>query len=388
MLWPKLLSWMKKLLMSKSFWLMFLFTVVLLVGHFAWPWLSPPPPARLQKARPAVPAALLSGPAAFTLLALVIAFGVYLRQVSNGAMDALTKIDAGKEEIYPPKKRHTELKINSLRSTNAKLDIVAPFMVLLAIVIVLRIMFDAVVRFPNPPEWALGVLLPLVDLVITIWVCLLFAVIGLVHYLLQRDDAIVRGKTEEYLRAIREADSANQRASAQPGLGHSSRHTTEIFVPGGDTMNEQNFSNHGKFVPMFHFFVIPVLIANLIWNIVSASRILRHSAAISASLLAVVAFSILVSIALLLLAFLARLFALGVQDRVIRLEERMRYERLLPHDLSPRIGEFTINQLVSLRFASDAELPALARKVLDGKMNERRAIKQMVQNWRADYQRI
>ena len=153
-------------------------------------------------------------------------------------------------------------------------------------------------------------------------------------------------------------------------------------------MNEQNFSNHGKFVPMFHFFVIPVLIANVIWTVASASRILRHSAAISASLLAGVAFSIVVSIALLLLAFLARLFALGVQDRVIRLEERMRYERLLPHDLSPRIGEFTINQLVSLRFASDAELPALARKVLDGKMNERRAIKQMVQNWRADYQRI
>ena len=119
-------------------------------------------------------------------------------------------------------------------------------------------------------------------------------------------------------------------AGIQPGLGHSSRHTTEIFVPGGDTMNEQNFSNHGKFVPMFHFFVIPVLIANVIWNIVSASRILGHSAAIGASLLAAVAFSILVSIALLLLAFLARLFALGVQDRVIRLEERMRYEDCCP----------------------------------------------------------
>jgi Family of unknown function (DUF6526) len=153
-------------------------------------------------------------------------------------------------------------------------------------------------------------------------------------------------------------------------------------------MNEQNFANHGKVVPMFHFFVIPVLIANVIWNIVSASRILRHSAAIGASLLAAVAFSILLSIALLLLAFLARLFALGVQDRVIRLEERMRYERLLPDDLRPRIGEFTINQLVSLRFASDAELPTLARKVLDGKMIERKAIKQMVRDWRADYQRI
>ena len=92
--------------------------------------------------------------------------------------------------------------------------------------------------------------------------------------------------------------------------------------------------------------------------------------------------------ALLVLAFLARIFALGVQDRVIRLEERLRFERLLPDDLKPRIGEFTIDQLVSLRFASDAELPALARTVLDGKVNSRKAIKKMVQNWRADYQRV
>jgi hypothetical protein len=56
--------------------------------------------------------------------------------------------------------------------------------------------------------------------------------------------------------------------------------------------------------------------------------------------------------------------------------------------LKPRIAEFTINQLVSLRFASDAELPALARRVLDDKVNERKAIKQMIQNWRADYQRV
>ena len=66
----------------------------------------------------------------------------------------------------------------------------------------------------------------------------------------------------------------------------------------------------------------------------------------------------------------------------------MRYEQLLPADLKPRIGGFTINQLVSLRFASDAELPALARKVLDGTVNDGKTIKQMVQNWRADYQRI
>ena len=98
--------------------------------------------------------------------------------------------------------------------------------------------------------------------------------------------------------------------------------------------------------------------------------------------------NLLVAIALILLALLARLFALGVQDRVIRLAERLRYQQLLPADLRPRIGEFTINQLVALRFASDTELPALARKVLDSQVNNRKAIKQMVVNWRADYQRV
>jgi len=149
-------------------------------------------------------------------------------------------------------------------------------------------------------------------------------------------------------------------------------------------MNEQNFSNHARIVPAFHYFVGPVLMINVVTHCIALFK--SFSAPLGFILLSFLA--VLSSIAILMLAFLARLFALGVQDRVIRLEERMRYERLLPEDLKPRIGEFTINQLVSLRFASDAELPALARKVLDGKMSERKAIKQMVQNWRADYQRI
>ena len=152
-------------------------------------------------------------------------------------------------------------------------------------------------------------------------------------------------------------------------------------------MSEQNFSNHGKFVPVFHFFVGPVLILNLIHSVLW----LFHGGANSAMGVHAIGpaiLNVLVALALLLLAFQARLFALGVQDRVIRLEERMRYERLLPQDLQPRIGEFTISQLVSLRFASDAELPTLARKVLDGKINDRKSIKQMIQNWRADYQRV
>ena len=149
-------------------------------------------------------------------------------------------------------------------------------------------------------------------------------------------------------------------------------------------MSEQNFSNHAKFVPAFHFFLAPVLIINLVGHIYMVFKTpMDTPMAIFHGV-----FGVLLAAAFLTMAFLARIFALGVQDRVIRLEERMRYERLLTEDLKPRIGEFTISQLVSLRFASDGELPALARKVLDGKVNDRKAIKQMVQNWRADYQRV
>ena len=143
-------------------------------------------------------------------------------------------------------------------------------------------------------------------------------------------------------------------------------------------MAEQNFSNHAKTVPGFHFFVMPVMALNFGWSIY------RWKVA-GFSLDAFI--SVLTAAALVLLMFYARLFALKVQDRVIRLEERMRLEKLLPDDLKPRIGEFTSGQLVAMRFACDAELPGLARKVLTDKIQSGKAIKQMVQNWRADYLR-
>jgi len=91
--------------------------------------------------------------------------------------------------------------------------------------------------------------------------------------------------------------------------------------------------------------------------------------------------------AFVVLVFRARLFALAVQDRVIRLEELLRYERVLPEELRWRSDELTVNQFVSLRFASDEELPALMRKVLDEKLAERKAIKQLIKSWRPDYLR-
>jgi hypothetical protein len=140
----------------------------------------------------------------------------------------------------------------------------------------------------------------------------------------------------------------------------------------------QNLQNHVRFVPLFHMFVLPVFLINLVGSIIHLVR-----AGISYGSV----MGVLMALALFFLAFFARVFALTVQDRVIRLEMRQRLTEILPVDLRPRILEFTPGQLVSLRFASDAELPALARKVLDEKLENRKAIKQLVKDWQGDYLR-
>jgi hypothetical protein len=139
----------------------------------------------------------------------------------------------------------------------------------------------------------------------------------------------------------------------------------------------QSYKNHAKFVPLFHFFVSPILTANALWT--TSKLIAQPSGEL--------ALATLTAWALLVLAFLARVFALTVQDRVIRLEMRLRLRELLPADLQPRIGEFTRNQLVAMRFASDRELPALARRVLDERLQDRKSIKLLVQDWQGDYLR-
>jgi hypothetical protein len=139
----------------------------------------------------------------------------------------------------------------------------------------------------------------------------------------------------------------------------------------------QNFKNHSKYVPIFHFFVLPVLVVNVGWTIRSAIHVFSPFAA----------FQVVLAFALLLGFATARRFALTAQDRVIRLEMQLRLERLLSAEMRARIPEFTVGQLVALRFASDAELPALARKVLDEKLTERTAIKKQVVNWQADHLR-
>lgn len=136
----------------------------------------------------------------------------------------------------------------------------------------------------------------------------------------------------------------------------------------------RNFENHSKTVPLFHQVALPILLLNLGWSIY---RVARHVSAESV-------ITLLLAVALILLALYARMFALTVQDRVIRLEMRLRLQQVLPPELRGRIPEFTVGQLVALRFASDAELPELARKVLDEKLTDRKAIKKLVRDWQPD----
>jgi hypothetical protein len=140
---------------------------------------------------------------------------------------------------------------------------------------------------------------------------------------------------------------------------------------------EQNFKNHGRIIPLFHGLAFPIVVANLLWAVYRAFARPSWDTAIAA----------LLGVALVLMFFFMRIFALTVQDRVIRLEMRLRMRELLPPDLVARIPEFTVGQLVALRFASDAELPGLARKVLDERLTDRRAIKQLIKNWQADHLR-
>ncbi len=139
----------------------------------------------------------------------------------------------------------------------------------------------------------------------------------------------------------------------------------------------QNYANHAKFVPPFHYFVLPVLLVNAVWSIYQAVKVQTFGTI----------FGIFFAFALLLGVLFGRVFALKVQDRIIHLEMVLRMKQILPADLQARIDEFTLEQLIGLRFASDAELPALARRVLQEKIANRKPIKQAVQNWKADEMR-
>ncbi|MGE0158061.1 MAG: DUF6526 family protein [Gemmatimonadales bacterium] len=142
--------------------------------------------------------------------------------------------------------------------------------------------------------------------------------------------------------------------------------------------SRQSFENHAKIVPGYHRWAAALVALPTLY--------FAYRAAFDFSVDRLVLF--LFGVGVLLTATYTRVFPVGVQDRVIRLEERLRLERVLPADLRSRIPELTTRQLVSLRFASDEELPDLVRRVLGGELSGRHDIKRAVRNWRADEQRI
>ena len=139
----------------------------------------------------------------------------------------------------------------------------------------------------------------------------------------------------------------------------------------------QTYANHRRFEPNMHFIVTPVLLItwiSAIWQAVKHPNL--HS----------LWFAVLAFI-LLLAALTIRMYALKVQDRLIRLEETLRMQRLLSADLVGRIGELTPRQFVGLRFAADAELAERVREALDGHLDGE-AIKKRIQTWRPDTFRV
>ena len=136
-------------------------------------------------------------------------------------------------------------------------------------------------------------------------------------------------------------------------------------------------ANHGRLHPIFHLVLAPIFFINLALMIVRLVRAPGFSTA----------WSVVMAIALILMLVLVRSNPMKVQDRVIRLEERLRLAAVLPPPLQTRIPELSIDQLIGLRFASDAELPALVERTLRENLT-RKQIKQAIVSWRADEWRV
>ncbi len=140
----------------------------------------------------------------------------------------------------------------------------------------------------------------------------------------------------------------------------------------------QTYKNHTAFFPLFHFVVSPILLLNVL---VEARRIYYNGFTLHNL------WALVIAVTLVALALSARMMALTVQDRVIRLEMRQRLMQCLPADLQRRVPELSRQQLVGLRFASDAEMAELVRDVLDGRLTTSKEIKLRVKEWQPDWLR-
>ncbi len=139
----------------------------------------------------------------------------------------------------------------------------------------------------------------------------------------------------------------------------------------------QNYKNHAKFIPVFHYIALPLLLINFLAVLFRLAQDINFYALNELGL----------AVALIVVAVFTRLFALKAQDRVIRLEEQLRIQTLLPDALKANAGRLTMGQIVALRFASDEELAELTQDALDHNTPPN-ALKQAVKNWRPDYDRV
>ena len=139
----------------------------------------------------------------------------------------------------------------------------------------------------------------------------------------------------------------------------------------------QTYKSHRRFHPIWHFFAFPVLMVNVF---VAARHVSREPSGSTA-------WGVAVATALLLAVFAARTQTLTVQNRVIRLEMRLYLRDVLPAAMHGRIAELTMKQLIGLRFAGDAELPALVERCLKGELKDDEAVKKEIRDWRADFVR-
>ena len=139
----------------------------------------------------------------------------------------------------------------------------------------------------------------------------------------------------------------------------------------------QSAKNHGRFDPLFHFFLVPVLLANLVCAVVALvhRQCFLHW------------WMLVLSLAAIILLFKLRNYPLKVQDRVIRLEERLRLQALAPAQWHAQIYRLTEDQLIGLRFASDDEVVELAKQALEHNLN-RKQIKERIKSWRPDEWRV
>ena len=146
------------------------------------------------------------------------------------------------------------------------------------------------------------------------------------------------------------------------------------------TPQPQSFRNHARLDPLYHFASTAGLLFNLVVAVIILIKYWHSQLLLSLWVL-------VLSLTLWLVLYKLRAYPLKVQDRIIRLEERLRLAALLPEPLKRRIPELSEDQLLGLRFASDAELPTLVEMTLDKKLG-RKQIKERIQSWRPDYWRV